>query len=109
MPGVPLLADFTVSTTFVVLACLAIVAQSIYILVALFGPGLRYKITAPRQDSITSEEFLWNIEAITDAKLNHCNRLEVFTNGDNFYEAELQSIREAKKNINLESYIFQKG
>lgn len=109
MPGVPLLADFTVSTTFVVLACLAIVAQSIYILVALFGPGLRYKITAPRQDSITSEEFLWNIEAITDAKLNHCNRLEVFTNGDNFYEAELQSIREAKKNINLEAYIFQKG
>jgi cardiolipin synthase A/B len=106
---VHLLAEFTVSTTFVVFACLAMFAQAIYILVAIFGPSPRYKIRLPESESVTSKQFLWNLEAITDAKLNRCNRVEVFTNGDQFYEAELQAIRAAKKNINLEAYIFQRG
>jgi len=106
---VHLLAEFTVSTTFVVFACLAMLAQAIYILVAFFGPSPKYKISLPEPESVTSEEFLWNLEAITDAKMNRCNRVEVFTNGNNFYEAELQAIATARKNINLEAYIFQKG
>jgi len=104
-----LFAEFTVSTTFVVFACLAMLAQSIYILVGLFGPSPRYKISLPESESVSSEQFLWNLEKITDAKLNRCNRIEVFTNGNNFYEAELQAISQAKKNINLEAYIFQEG
>jgi cardiolipin synthase len=106
---VHLLAEFTVSTIFVVFACLAMLAQAIYILVAFFGPSPKYKINLPESESVTSEQFLWNLEAITDAKLNRCNRVEVFTNGNNFYEAELQAIAAAKKNINLEAYIFEKG
>jgi cardiolipin synthase len=107
--NVHLIAEFTVSTTFVVFACIAMVAQAIYILAGLFGPSPKYKINLPGVESVTSEQFLWNLEAITDAKLNHCNRIEVFTNGNNFYEAELQAISQAKKNINLEAYIFQKS
>lgn len=104
-----LLAEFTVSTTFVVFACLAMLAQAIYLLVAFFGPNPRYRINLPGPESVTSDQFLWYLEAITDAKLNNCNKVEVFTNGNEFYEAELHAIAAAKKNINLEAYIFQRS
>ncbi|HWR15068.1 MAG TPA: cardiolipin synthase [Terriglobales bacterium] len=107
--NVPLLGEFTVSNTFVVLACFAMLAQAIIIVVALFGPSPKYKITMPGQESVSSDQFVWNLEAITDAKLNHSNKLDVFTNGDQFYEAELAAIRSAKKNVNIEAYIFQEG
>ena len=104
------LAEFTVSTTFVVFACLAMLMQAIYILAAFFGRSPRYKINdVASPESVTSKEFLWSLEAITDAKLNRCNKIEVFTNGNQFYEAELEAISRAKKNINLEAYIFQRG
>jgi cardiolipin synthase A/B len=102
-------AEFTVSTTFVILACLAMLAQAIYILVGLFGPSPKYRIKLSGSESVSSKEFLWNLEAISDAKLNHCNDLQVFTNGDQFYEAELEAIRRARKNVNLEAYIFEEG
>jgi cardiolipin synthase len=105
----PLFGEVTVSNTFVVLACLAMLAQTIIIVVALFGPNPKYRISMPGAESVASDQFVWNLEAITDAKLNHCNKLEVFTNGDHFYEAELQAIGKAKKNINIEAYIFQEG
>jgi cardiolipin synthase len=105
----PTFGEITVSNTFIVFACLAMLAQAIFILVAFFGPTPKYKISLPGSESVTSDQFLWNLEAITDAKLNHCNKVEVFTNGDQFYEAELQAISQAKKNINIEAYIFQEG
>jgi cardiolipin synthase A/B len=105
----PFIGEVTVSNTFVVFACLAMLAQAIFIIVAFFGPSPKYKISMPGSESVSSDQFLWNLEAITDAKLNHCNALEVFTNGDRFYEGELQAISQAKKNINLEAYIFEEG
>ena len=105
----PLLGEVTVSNTFVVFACLAMLAQAIIIVVALFGPLPKYKIRMPGSESVASDQFLWNLQAITDAKLNHCNQIEVFTNGDHFYEAELKAISQAKKNIDIEAYIFQEG
>lgn len=105
----PFIGEVTVSNTFVVLACLALLAQSIFILVALFGPSPKYKISLPGSESVSSEQFIWNLEAISDAKLNRCNKIEVFTNGEQFYEAELAAIRAAKKNVNVEAYIFQQG
>lgn len=105
----PFIGEVTVSNTFVVLACLAMLAQAIFIVVALFGPNPKYKISMPGSESVSSDQFLWNLEAISDSKLNHCNKIEVFTNGDQFYEAELAAIRAAKKNVNIEAYIFQQG
>jgi cardiolipin synthase A/B len=49
------------------------------------------------------------LEAVTDAKVNRRTGLHVLTNGDQFYEAELQEIGAAAQTINLEAYIFQKG
>lgn len=104
-----LLAEATVSNGFLVVAILAILAQSIVLIVAFFGRGLSYKISSPGRQQLGSPEFLYALEALTDAKLNAHTELEVFTNGENFYEAELETIRQAKNSVHLEAYIFQKG
>src|ERR1044071_7024112 len=106
---VHLLAEATVSTGFLVIAIIAIVLQSLILLVAFFGRSPRYKICPAQAGSLDSPQFLYMLEALTDAKLNRRTALEVFTNGDNFYQAELQAVRAAQKSINMEAYIFQRG
>jgi cardiolipin synthase len=97
------------STAFLVIAVIAIVVQAFLLFVALFEPGLDYKISTPPTEPIDSDEFLCILEAITDAKVNQRNRIEVLTNGEVYYEAELEAIRAARSSVNLEAYIFQKG
>jgi cardiolipin synthase len=97
------------STAFLVIAIIAIAAQSLLLFLALFGPGLDYKISTPPTEPLESEEFLGILEAITDAKLQRRSHVEVLTNGEVYYEAELQAIRAATQSVNLEAYIFQKG
>lgn len=104
-----LLAEVTVSTGFVVVAYLAIAAAGLVIFVGLFDPGLRYKISAPTSEQIDSEEFLFQLEALTDSKVNRAFAFEVLTNGPCFYEAELAAIAAARRSVNLEAYIFQKS
>ncbi|HZG52147.1 MAG TPA: phospholipase D-like domain-containing protein [Pyrinomonadaceae bacterium] len=97
------------SNTFLVIACIAIVAQSLLLFLALFEPGLNYKIAQPASCPPGSAEFMRIIEALTDAQVTRHSSIEVFTNGENYYEAELEALRRAERNINLEAYIFQKG
>ena len=97
------------STGFVILAWTVIGWQAFLLLMALFEPALRYKIAQFDSPPIDSEAFLRTIEALTDAQVNHDSLLTVHTNGEQFYEAELEAIRKAHRSINLEAYIFQKG
>nr|MBA3805262.1 cardiolipin synthase B [Acidobacteriota bacterium] len=97
------------STAFLVIAIIAIAVLSFMLFLALFEPGLDYKISTTPSEPIESDEFLCILEAITDAKVNDHNRIEVLTNGEVYYEAELEAIRAARSSINLEAYIFQKG
>ena len=97
------------SNTFLVIAIIAIAAQSLLLFLALFEPGLDYKIKQPASCPLDSEEFMRILEALTDAHVTQRSSIEVFTNGENYYEAELEAIRRAEHNINLEAYIFQKG
>ncbi|MGI9104821.1 MAG: phospholipase D-like domain-containing protein [Pyrinomonadaceae bacterium] len=97
------------SNTFLVIAILAIIAQSLLLFLALFEPGLDYKISQSKPCQLDSAEFMRTLEALTDAHLTRRSRIEVFTNGENYYEAELEAIRGAKHHVNLEAYIFQKG
>ena len=108
MPGI-MLAEVTVSTSFIVIAYLSILAMAVLIIVALFDPGLRYRVFASPSDSNDSDDFLHMLEALVDAKVNQTTRLTVLTNGPTFYEAELEAIRGAERSVNLEAYIFQKG
>jgi cardiolipin synthase A/B len=97
------------STAFLVIACIAIIIQSFMLFLALFEPGLDYRISTQQTEPLASDEFLCILEAISDAKVNHHNRVEVLTNGEVYYEAELAAIRAAESSVNLEAYIFQKG
>jgi cardiolipin synthase len=102
-------AEVTVSTSFIVIAYLSILAMAVLIIVALFDPGLRYRVSASPSESNDSDDFLHMLEALVDAKVNQTTRLTVLTNGPTFYEAELEAIRGAERSVNLEAYIFQKG
>src|SRR5947208_936972 len=104
-----LLAEVTVSTGFVVVAYIAIATTGLFIIVALFDPGLLYKISSTSSEDNTSDDFLSTLEALTDSKVNHATHLEVLTNGPCFYEDELRAIAAAKCSVNLEAYIFQRG
>ena len=79
------------------------------ILTSLIGTSPDYSVDLARDDAIDSPEFLNMMEALTDAKLNPRTKLEVLTNGENFYPAEIEAIRAAKKTVTLEAYIFTKG
>lgn len=97
------------SNTFLVIAVIAIVAQSFLLFLALFEPGLAYKISAREPSPLDSEDFMRVLEAVTDARVSRRNRIEVFANGEHYYPAELEAIRGATESVHLEAYIFQKG
>ncbi|MFL6228229.1 MAG: phospholipase D-like domain-containing protein [Pyrinomonadaceae bacterium] len=97
------------SNAFLVVAVIAIVVQSFVLFLALFEPGLAYKISARETAPLDSADFMRVLEAATDASVTRRNRVEVFANGENYYPAALAAIRAARESIHLEAYIFQRG
>src|SRR4051812_39115193 len=97
------------STFLLVAAIVGILGSGFLLFLALFEPGLAYKISSPETEPLDSEDFLAVLEAITDSKVHGTGRVEVLANGENYYEAELEAIRAAKHSIHIEAYIFQKG
>ena len=96
------------STGFLVLACVAIAIQSFLLFLFLFEPCLPYKIKK-RPVALQTKQFADLLEVLAGAQMHqHCD-VEVLTNGEVYFEAELAAIRKAKKSVNLEAYIFQKG
>jgi cardiolipin synthase len=97
------------STAFLIIAIIGIASLCFLLFLALFQPGLAYRISSPATEPLESEEFLRILEAITDSKAHRRGRVEVLTNGEVFYRAELAAIQAAQHSINIEAYIFQKG
>ncbi len=77
------------------------------ILVLLFTPHIPYYIEM-RIDG-TSDHFIHVLESTCHTSLKPANRIEIFTNGDQFYPAMLAAIAGAAETINFECYIFKKG
>lgn len=96
-------------SAFNVIAIIAIAFLSLMLFLALFEPSLPYKITHAPAVSIDSKEFLHIIEALSDAQIHPRTRINILTNGEVYYEAELEAISKARHSINIEAYIFQKG
>jgi len=90
-------------------AILALVLQTSLLFIALFESPLPYKIDDPGSESLDSEEFQRVLAAVTGGWQSTKNAIEVFTNGDQFYPAELAAIQGARKFVHIECYIFQKG
>src|SRR4051812_15457344 len=96
-------------TFLLVITITGIALQVLILMMAFFGPGLEYRISHPLGLSLDSEDFACVLAAVSDSEPHHDTSVEVLTNGDKFYEAELEAIAQAKSHICLEAYIFQKG
>jgi cardiolipin synthase len=90
----------------VVWFCVAFVAG--LLLLALFRPQLAYKIVNASALDIDSDDFPRQLEILGNAKVQRCF-IEVLTNGNQFYEAELNAIHQARRSVHLEAYIFKEG
>jgi cardiolipin synthase A/B len=97
------------STAFTVLSLVSIAFLSLMLFLALFEPGLRYKISKRPSTPLDSEDFLRLLSSLGGGQIHPHNTVEVLTNGEVYYEAELAAIGGARRSVNLEAYIFQKG
>ena len=92
-----------------VVALIALVLQTSMLFLSLSENPLPYDISDPGPEPIASDEFVRILSSITGGGVYSGNRVDVLTNGDQFYAAELDVIRSAQHFIHLECYIFQKG
>jgi cardiolipin synthase len=77
------------------------------ILAMLFTPHIPYHIEAAVD--ARSDHFVHVLESTCQTHLEHGNRVEIFTNGDHFYPAMIDAIRQARETIAMECYIFKNG
>jgi cardiolipin synthase len=76
-------------------------------LVILFTPRIDYRVSSPiRPDS---DEFRHVIQMTCQAAVYGQNKVEVLTNGAQFYPAMRDAILQATGSVNLEAYIFDPG
>jgi cardiolipin synthase len=94
---------------FDILAGIAIAFLLLMLFLALFEPGLRFKIRRAPSVALDTEDFRRMLASLTNATIHDSDHVDVLTNGEIFYEAELEAIRSAKHSVNIEAYIFQKG
>ena len=73
-------------------------------LVLLFTPRIDYQVTVPLRPD--SDDFLHVIQATCQAAIHRHNRVEILTNGAQFYPAMRDAILKAEASVNLEAYIF---
>ena len=101
-------ALFIQSGTLEVLALLCLLIVAFLVFLILFEPGLEYEVTAPELP-LASDAFVCLLAALTDAAVRRDSTAEVLTNGEAFFEAQIEAIRKARSSVNLEAYIFYKG
>jgi cardiolipin synthase A/B len=101
--------EFEQHRTLRIVAVVSIVAIVTLILVGLFAPGLEYSLVARPAVAVDAQAFLNELEALGGSKITRNNQIEVIENGENFYRAELEAMRQAHHSINVEAYIFHKG
>ena len=78
-----------------------------FVLALLFTPHIPYHIQAAVD--ARSDHFVHVLESTLQSRLQYDNRVEIFTNGDRFYPAMLDAIRQARETISMECYIFKRG
>src|SRR4051812_31407703 len=96
-------------TFLLVVTILGIGLLALTIILALFEPGLEYRIAEPITCPLDSPDFSRMLAVLSDAQQHSNTAIQVLTDGPCFYEEELAAIRAAKSHVCLEAYIFQKG
>lgn len=95
-------------TAFHLLSFAAIVVVIALLSVLLFEPGLAYRIDGdlPPCDSHASRGL---VAALVDSPVMPATEVEVLTNGQAFYPAQLRAIEAARRSIHLEAYVFHRS
>jgi cardiolipin synthase len=101
--------EFERHRTLRIVAVISILAIATLILVGLFSPGLEYSLAPPPAVAVDAQTFLNELEPLVSSKITRNNQIAVIENGENFYEAELDAMRQARHSINIEGYIFHMG
>ncbi len=101
--------DFFKSKKFVVIASVCTLIVSIGIIIFLFRPHVEYEIRGTSQLNVRAAKFADQIELLADSRWRSAGSIEVLTNGEQFYDAELDAIANAQHSVNLEAYIFAMG
>ena len=78
-----------------------------FTLVLLFTPRIDYHVTVPLRPD--SDEFVYVLQATCQATIHGHNRVDILTNGAQFYPAMRDAILAAEQSVNIEAYIFQPG
>jgi cardiolipin synthase A/B len=91
---------------FISLAAVVIVAVLIFLV--LFEPTVAYRARRPAA-RIDSREFVNYLGAIVNARLLPPDEVRVLNGGEQTFAAELRAIREARRSIHLEVYLFLRG
>lgn len=74
-------------------------------LLVLFEPGLPYEIRTTLPPCQTHES-LGLVAALVDVPILGRSRVDVLTDGAEFYDYELDAIRSAQRSVHLEAYVF---
>lgn len=98
-----------VRNTLAVVGAAALALHGGRLISKLLGPALPYGMPQPPNDALDSEEFVRFLSITTNAACHRNNRIEVLRNGEEFYRAELDVIRGARKTLNLLFYEFLMG
>ena len=88
---------------------IALAFLAFLLFLALFEPGLPYKIAALPAAGLDSDKFLRMLGALANGEVHRETAIEVLTNGEAYFEAELRAIEAARHSVNLEAYIFHEG
>src|SRR5678815_6018287 len=78
-----------------------------FVLVLLFPPRIDYQVTVPLRPD--SDDFIYVLQSACQGAIHLHNRVDIFTNGAQFYPAMRDAILSAQLSVNLEAYIFQPG
>ena len=87
------------------IAAIAFLAWAV--MVFLFTPRIDYHVSMPLRPD--SDEFLHVIQETCQAAVHRDNKVEIFTNGAQFYPAMRDAILAATSSVNLGAYIFHPG
>src|SRR3982751_6876089 len=91
--------------TVAIMSSISLVIVCSLLFLSLFSPSLPYTIRRTAT-AVDSPQFFNTLAAITGARVYNYEEAQVFTNGENYYPAEIAAIRAAQHNINIEAYIF---
>jgi cardiolipin synthase len=75
------------------------------LIVALFAPHIPY--TLHKRLDCASKSFIHSLNNVTLSSIHYDSHFEVHTNAEQFYPAMLEAIKQARRSINMECYIFR--